>query len=331
MTGSLRAYDKPHLTFSQQLERLESRGLVCEDRDRAVTVLRSVGYYRFSAYVYPFRQPLAPDASRDTTVHYRSDEITAGTTFEQVESVWKFDRDLRLAWFDALEAIEIGIRTQIAYVLGRRDPFGHLTRTSLDETSCSRVHVGVEAFDLWCRKFEEKRNGARREDYIKHNDEKYGGQLPIWIAVEFLDFGAVARLFGLMLPADQNEIARDLGLKGGKQLASALEQLNYIRNLCAHHARLWNRRLTIKSKRYPAAALPEVLQHTGDVDNDRIYGPLAMTAHLVQQLDSQTNWPSRLMTRVRKFPEIPGITPQMQMGFPDGWDSEPLWRSHERR
>ena len=129
-------YEKPHLTFTEQLRLLTDRGLACADEAKALAVLRAAGYYRLSAYVYPFREPLTDDEVPSSPFHFRSDRIRPGTTFEHVEKLWRFDRQLRLAWFDALETIEVGIRTQVAYVLGHRDTFGHVNRSALDEVAC---------------------------------------------------------------------------------------------------------------------------------------------------------------------------------------------------
>jgi abortive infection bacteriophage resistance protein len=330
------SYDKSHLSFPEQLSRLCDRGLICPDEDRALGVLKAAGYYRFSAYVYPFRVPLTEDETPTSPFHFRSDRITEGTTFEHVERLWRFDRALRLTWLDALETIEVGVRTQVAYVLGMRDTFGHVNRSALDPVACRElVHSRGsrrEAFDVWMTKYEELRSNAINEDYMQHNLHKYEGNVPVWIAVEFLDFGAAVRLLRLMHAEDQNAISRSMGIKVGKQLANVLQQLNYVRNLCAHHARLWNRTLTYKIKNYPMAAMPDLLGHLADVEQrEKVYIPLAYSAQLAHELDPVGNWPSRLRTIVRKFPDIPAMSPETHMGFPAGWADLSLWKSHERR
>lgn len=255
-------YTKPHLTYADQLALLKSRGLQCTDDDRALRVLRAAGYYRLSAYVYPFRELLPDVAPRTSPYHYRSDDIRPGTTFEHIEALWRFDRSLRMACLDGLETVKVGTRTQIAYILGARHTFGHLERTALDEAACRElVPSGSgrdEAFEVWCHKYEELRRYALAEDFVRHNAAKYDGQLPIWIAVEFLDFGAIVRLFKLLRADDQNTIARGLGIRNGKLLACLLLPLNYVRNSAAHHSRLWNRTLTLKAPNFPAAVYPAI-------------------------------------------------------------------------
>lgn len=121
-------YTKPHLSYADQVALMRSRGLACTDVDRALGVLRAAGYYRFSAYVYPFREPLHEHELATSPFHFRSDRIRPGTTFEQVEALWRFDRALRMICLDGLETIEVGIRTQVAHVLGQ--PWGQLLQQS---------------------------------------------------------------------------------------------------------------------------------------------------------------------------------------------------------
>jgi abortive infection bacteriophage resistance protein len=329
-------YTKPHLSYAGQVALMESRGLVCTDLDRALAVLRAAGYYRFSAYVYPFREPLRKDEQATSPYHFRSDRIRPGTTFEQIEALWRFDRLLRMIVLDGLETIEVGIRTQVAHVLGGRNAFGHLDRSALNEDACREMagppHRSVEAFEGWSDHYEKLRSNALSEDFVRHNVHKYGGQLPVWIAIEFLDFGAIARLFKLLKADDQNAIARDLGIRNGNLLARILPVLNYVRNSAAHHARLWNRTLTLKVPKFPEAVVPATLAHVATLrSRDKIYTPLAVAAHMTDALDPRSNWPSRLRTVVKKFPQLPGVAMEADMGFPAGWQEMTLWKSFERR
>lgn len=331
-------YDKPHLTYEEQLEKLLSRGLGCADEAAALNTLRAVGYYRLSAYVYPFRELLTPGAPRSSPVHYRAETMRYGASFEQVAALWRFDRKLRLTCLDAIETVEIGMRTKIAHVLGKRDPFGHVTRESLDGQRCSAPPVGkrkadpagpVDIFEQWVEKYESLAHPARNEDYVKHNLAKYGEPLPVWIAVEFLDLGALVRLYHLMERADQNTIAKEVGVAGGPLLGHWLRDLNYLRNVCAHHSRLWNRTLTMKPGKFNPAQVHEPLRHAAQASDEsrkKVYVLLAELAYLVRHIDTTSRWPqSGLRTVVRKFPGDGLLSPEKDMGFPDGWEDLDLW------
>ena len=179
-------YAKPHLAYAEQLQLLKSRGMSCGDDGAAEDVLRAAGYYRLSAYVYPFRQMLDAGAERSSPANFRSETLRPGTTFEQIESLWRFDRKLRMLCSDALATIEVGIRTHIAHVLGARDTFGHLQRQSLDEVQCSKVVAltagampNMDAFEVWLARYEKLKGQAVSEDFVRHNVYKYGKNLPI--------------------------------------------------------------------------------------------------------------------------------------------------------
>ena len=323
------AYAKPHLSYDQQLEVLMRRGLVCENRSAALNLLRSVGYYRLSAYVYPFRQ-LLPEHEQGVSspVHYRISDLEPGTTFSHVEAMWRFDRRLRLRILDGLELVEIGLRTQVAHVLGRRNPFGHLDPGSLDADASTVVRPGDDhdQFRAWTKRYEELERKAAREDFVRHHVVKYGRPLPIWVAVEFLDFGAIVRLFGLLDRSDQNEISRELGITSGRLLGAWLTGLNYVRNIAAHHSRVWNRTLTYRLRTFNPAQAEESLAHiSASTVRDKVYLPLAVTGYLIKHIDPASRWRINLRDDMKKFPNVPGLSPVQDMGFPEGWNELPLW------
>ncbi|MGJ6121146.1 Abi family protein [Mycolicibacterium sp. Y3] len=325
------AYNKPHLAYEDQVQVMIGRGLVCADEAAAVKLLKQIGYYRVSAYVYPFREMLPPDQARiSSPAHYRSDVIEAGTTFEHVEALWRFDRKLRLKFLDALETVEIGLRSRLGYVLSEHDVFGHLDVGSLDGTTCSELCPDgrTDLFADWMDRYEKLKLSAKNEDYMKHHLVKYGDPVPVWIAVEFLDFGALCRLYRLLEKSDQNAIAAHLGVKGGPLLRRWLRDLNYLRNLCAHHSRLWNRVLTYQSGKFNPKQVEADLQHAADSPvRDKLYVLAASLAYLVRHVDPGSTWHLDFRSHVRKFPDVPGKSPEADMGFPSGWDQLPLWKT----
>lgn len=324
------AYDRPYLTYEQQVELMVSRGLECASRDDAATMLAQIGYYRLSAYTYPFRKLLAPGAPEESPVQFRQAEFMPGYSIDHALSLYVFDHSLRMLCLDALKIVEVALRARVAYVLGKRDPFGYLERGALDEDTC-RNHApnGAEGdmFEYWMRCYADQQARATSEDFVRHYVHKYGGRLPVWVAVEVLDFGAITRLYSLLKREDQNEISRGWGVANARQLHSWLLTLGNVRNLCAHHSRLWNKNLTYAIGRFNPRIVGPDLRHISDFDRPKkLYAALAILAYLVTQIDPTTNWPRTLKTKVaRKFPAIPGLSPETEMGFPSGWTEQPLW------
>ena len=148
------------------------------------------------------------------------------------------------------------------------------------------------------------------------------------MGVEFLDFGALAKLFSLLDKRDQNAIAREVGIKGGALLRAWIRDLNYVRNMCAHHNRMWNRSLTYKARVFNQAQVDPDLSHAAQSgDRDKIYVQLACLAYLLRRIDPRSTWHLDLRTLVKKFPAIPGMAPETDMGFPEGWQAFPVWNT----
>lgn len=321
-------YQKPHLNFSAQLDLLESRGVELTDRRAHIVALQHYGYYRLSAYFYPFRQ-IAPKDGHISPFSYRSDEFLPGVQFDHAVSLAKFDSRLRKMSFEGLEAIEIELRTKVAYYAGRVDPFIHLSRDLLDARECSR-EIGQEripAYSLWQEKYESLCVQAKSEDFVRHFDCKYGGRLPIWVAIEIMDFGGLVRLYGLLPQKERSLIAKEFGVSNGNVLVSWVRGLNYMRNKVSHHSRLWNRTMTYSLKTPHEDQVDNSLRHLGTKDGDlnSVYDYLAVTAYLLSNSKSEIEWHRRVKETMKKFPKVPYLSPATEMGFPEGWRDLDLW------
>ena len=93
-------YSKPPLTIDEQVELLLKRGMD-GNPDVMAQRLTAVNYYRLSGYWHTFRNP--------------DDTFKPGTTFDLVWNTYVFDRHLRLLVMDAIERIEIAVRSLMAY------------------------------------------------------------------------------------------------------------------------------------------------------------------------------------------------------------------------
>lgn len=320
-------YTKPHTTYGEQVEKLTTRGLACPDESALIELLESIGYYRLGAYIYPFRE-LHPADERRSSRNFRSDTIRPGTTFDMVRDLWRFDRNLRLVLLDAVEAIEVGLKSRMAYVLGARDTFGHLNSKSLDTHHAGRLVSGSKtAHQVWVEKYnyEIKRS---QEDYVVHNRYLYH-RLPVWIGLEPLSFGQVTDLLRMMTKEDQDEVAQVLGVGGGKVLGDWLTAIRRLRNEAAHHSRVWNRERSYKIAKPRDDMVGPDLLHLRELDpstQKKIYATLAVSGYLVRQLDPKSKFFGTFRTRMKQFPNSIGMSPENDMGFPDSWQALPLWK-----
>lgn len=251
---------KEFKTYNEQVDILVRRGMDIEDRDEAVFLLQQVSYYRLSGYCYPFRE--FKNSSR-------ADTFFPGTRLRDVVDLYRFDSRLRTATFTALTPIELAIRAHLGHELGSLDPLIHLDSNKLGVT----VDTPEEKkYNSWRKRYDRELESSR-EDFVNHHKQKYGGNLPVWAATEIMDWGSLTYLYELSPRSVQNTISSQCNLTA-PQLRSWLKALNIVRNICAHHGRLFNRVHAISPK------LPAQGTHTDldciNTDWKRTFGQLTL-------------------------------------------------------
>ena len=296
---------KAYKTYGEQLDILVGRGMDIGNRDDATEVLRRVSYYRLSGYWYPFRK---------ITSSGRQDEFYPGTRFGDVVALHDFDARLRAATFAALIPVELAIRALLAHELGRIDPCVHLDSSRLGPTARSG-----DGYRRWLERYEVEL-ASSREDFVVHHNAKYGGRLPVWAAIELLDWGSLTYLYGFAPRGVQDAVANECGLRG-PQLTTWLKALNLVRNTCAHHGRLFNRVHTIVP-RLPQVGVHEDLDELS-TDWSRTFGQLTLIQFLSDRLGVGRK--KMLPAVLKTYPSVRAV-PISHLGAPDGWQtSGSLW------
>lgn len=297
--------------------------MIVDDEAKATEYLSRLGYYRLSAYWYPLRRT-AKSASGDTIV---LDNFKPGTEFKWATDLYAFDKALRLQLLDVLERIEVFVRTGVALTVGRHDPCAHRDPKLLDRRFISKKPVsGKVPHTEWLARLDDKAN-ASKEEFADHFRTKYPtSHMPIWIAVELLDFGPLSHFLSGLKWADANAVAATCGVPRPDLFTSWVRSLSVVRNTCAHHARLWNKPL-IDQPKLPAKGAVPLLDHlaTAPHSNRRIYAACAIARYLLLAVNPRTQWSQRLKDHITTFPANPYVTLNV-MGFPKDWDSLPLWK-----
>jgi len=296
-------YTKPALTIQQQIDQLRKRGMVIDDPAKAAHYLGQINYYRLTAYWLPFESDHANHDFRN------------GITFEQVLDLYIFDRELRLLVMDAIERIEVAIRAQLTFQLAHRyGPHPHLN-SALFKSARKGWNYAAQLQQL-C-------DEARRskEIFIQHLLLKYSEPLPpIWAVVEMLTLGQLSKWYAnLRRGADRNLVAHVYDCDE-VNLTSFLHHLTTMRNLCAHHSRLWNREFTFAFK-LPKER-PKVLPSSFNPNKPRhIYNTLVMIKYLMDQIAPDHHWQQRLHEMLERH----HINTEF-MGFPVNWKTWPIWK-----
>lgn len=298
------------------------------DLAKAKSCLARIGYYRLSAYWYGFRksQPVT-DPNTGKTRNHVLDDFRDGTTFPTILELYVFDKKLRLLVLDALERIEIAVRTDIAILLGQRDPKAHRNPALLHGNFARKNVPGTSGTKHaeWLARLDDK-FARSKEDFVKHFRQKYAGDdLPIWIAVELWDFGALSHFFSGLTVADKDAIASQYGVPSGQMFESWLRCLNDVRNICAHHSRLWNRPL-VAQPRWPSVGQVSDLDHLASNTHGqtRLYGALLIMRCMLKTVNPSTSWAERLKKHVATLPPNPYVTLH-SAGFPQDWTTLRAW------
>ncbi len=301
-------YSKSPTTISEQFELLKSRGMGFSGINEPEGYLYLYGYYRLSAYWYPFRQV------------YNSHKIDAfkpRIEFAEIIRLYEFDSSLRIMILEALEQIEIRLRTLITY------HFTHFGKSAFVHYDSVNFH---EKFDHWnwCQQIEEEVTRSR-DQFIQHFKEKYEGypKVPLWMLTEVLSIGKLSRLF-CGLPFDvRNQVAAYYSVHR-KTLEGWFHRLSVLRNICAHHGRLWNRVMPIQKGyvKEPHWQAPFTPSH------DRFFFQLLVILHLLPKNSRTDIWLEKLWLLLK--PMLVENSYQTAMGFPENWKSHPLLKDSRR-
>lgn len=293
-------------SYDEQLEILKSRGLQIDDEKNALGYLRSIGYYRLSGYFYSFRQfdPQNPNS--------RLDRFITDTRFEDVKSLYMFDKKLRQLALDALERIEVALRVNIAHTLGRYDPLAYK-----DENYFASGFNHAE----WLERHNNLVEREKKTSFVKHHLEHYA-DLPVWVACEVWDFGTMSMLYKGMLNKDKDRIAKFYRLREGRHLQTHLHALNFIRNVSAHHGRLWNRGITIKVS---LKGLADEEWKLLSIKKPFVY--FCLIKRMLDVICPRTEWGDRFLAVLDEFPDVENKAVSLRdMGLEGNLRSWKLWQ-----
>ena len=297
-------YKKPALTYHQQVEKLKARGLKINNEKKAIHLLEMLSYYRLSGYWYP----LLSDKVKEV---FRVDSC-----FETAFNFYKFDRELRMLVSRELEKIEIAIRSMIIYSFSHQfgpkwyfDELNFLNKQKLKETR-RRIKKVFQKSD---------------EEFVVSFRRRYSDSLPpSWIMLEVTSFGVLSSLFNNFRHGrDKRKIPESFGLSS-KVFASWLHCLVYIRNLCAHHCRLWNRTFSI-SPITPKGTQKQWLINR-PLKSNKTYFVLSMIIYLINIIDPKNSFTKSVRELVKRYPEVK----TNHMGFPENWQDEPIWQNRTK-
>lgn len=316
-------YQKPYLNSNQLCVKLIAQGLVVENIPFAEKILNRCSYYRFKAYLSPFKDK-------------ETKKFTENSTFNNGFELYMFDSELRSYIFNVIEKVEIGVRSALDQWLTEqtKNPFWYLD-SSLFVRNGEQVKTVSRVRDMF---------RGSQEEYAKHYQDKYYNEYcpfyrdlpPAWVAIELMTFGNVVKLMGNI--SDDNILELKLNRFSKKRmkvekyhsLRNWMEVLQKVRNHCGHHNRLFNRNFPA-----PTAIKKHLSKEIGFVKTkpspdkreedqmNRLYTALAALQCICTGLGHEDKMGPYLDSLFDKYPTSKRFF--TSMGFPSDWKKEPIF------
>lgn len=296
-------YEKQEFTIQQHIKQLQNRGLIIDDLSLAEHYLAHVSYYRLAGYWWPMQD--------DKEQHL----FKPNSKFEDVIYLYNFDRELRVLIFDAIEKIEISLRTKLIY---------HLSH-EFDPWWFQNINIFQDSGALIDTLANLKEEIDRSKDiFIKEHKKKYKEDLrfpPAWKSLEMTSFGSLSKLYGNLKNTikSKDTIAEELGAVNHTYLPSWLQSIAQIRNYCAHHSRLWNKNLPGTPKvlsRPPYRWLMDV-----PTDTQKLYLHLCIIRYMLNIIAPENSFAIKMKELLTKYPSVDPNA----LGFKPDWRNEVLW------
>ena len=275
---------KQPITFEQQLGLIKQRGCIVEDEAFALSVLADINYYRLSAYFLPFKD---------------GERYVSGTSFATIHSIYEFDRKLRSLLLALMEGLETRLRAQLANLHAHK--YGALGY--LDSQNFNSWHK----HDLFMQHLSDVIAKNKRTLIVRHHQEKYESQFPIWVIIELFTFGMLSTFYSDMIREDQKNISRSIFRRSDTELRSWLICLTHLRNACAHYSRLY---YTL----FPAR--PAKMQGLDRVMNRRLFDYILISKALCE---GTSYWDTEFQPAFLALMKSHSCVQLKHIGFPNNW------------
>lgn len=305
--------NKTPASIVDQIALLKQRGMLFNDEQSAHHFLENISYYRLKGYWW--------DMQDDIALH----TLKPNTYFEDIIERYNFDRRLRLILFDAIERIEIALRTKMIYHLSLA--YGSLwyldsnlfETTSLPSNPLVTIHQNT-IIEL------KKEFFRSQEIFIKDQRNRYPNQdADSWKILEVASMGTLSKLYKNLkhqLP-EKATIAKEMGLNLHSELSSWLEAITYVRNIIAHHSRLWSRNMVKipvekinnpKSDWLNSALLP--------VQGKKPFLIITTMIYVCNEVTPNHQIKKKILDLIATSPNLPIY----KLGFFNNWQKHPIWK-----
>jgi abortive infection bacteriophage resistance protein len=300
-------FEKEAFTITQQIERLQERGLIITPFDKADHYLSHISYYRLGEYWHSMQS--------DKINHI----FKENSKFKDVIALYNFDGELKILLFDVIEKIEISLRTKLIY---------HLSH-EIDPWWFQNFNIFINSKELvkTLANLEVELTRSKEPTIINHfknhkDDLRFP---PSWKSLEQTSFGSLSKLYGNLKNTvkSKDTIAQEYGVINHTFLPSWLQSIAQIRNYCAHHSRLWNKNVPGTPKLLPNPPFNWITDVPKQHEFPKLYIHLCLMKYLLDRIQPENNFAIRIDYLLKKYPNVDPNA----LGLKPNWQNEPLWQN----
>ena len=250
----------------------------------------------------------------------RSHRFKTGSTFEDAMRFYVFDQKLRLLAMEAIERIEVSLRSSWAHKMS--ECYG--SHPHMDWTLFEDFNEYQESLNLLTREVSPSRTLSAE---IRHYFENYSSPPlpPIWMITSCMNFGELVRwIKNTKNTSIKLYVAKSVGIPNIDLFKGIMRNFQTLRNICAHHNRLWDRRFNTRLpliEKHLFSPMVTGAKNHNESDN-RIYNELLILAHIMVKLNPMSTWTKRVKDLVLSTLDK---EEQQQIGFPAYWEQEKIW------
>ncbi|WP_317164116.1 Abi family protein [Cryomorpha ignava] len=264
--------------------------------------LRNISYFRLQGFWWEFH------------IDKENHKFRAGIRFETIINLYTFDSKFRLILFDALERIEVAIRTKLVYYLSIElgqwwiENESNFYSKEFHQESLSEI---------------DKELSRTKEIFIKSHYRKYGDNYrpPAYKTLEIVSFGCLSKLYSNLNHTikAKDRIAKEFNLPNHHFLRSWLKTFNIVRNIITHHSRIWNRNID---------SPPRLLYKTeydfidSPKNENSMYHCMSYILYILNKVSAGHGIKERIIILIEDSDFI-NLT---EMGIPDDWRDQNIWK-----
>lgn len=276
---TLTPYIKPHATAAQRVAHLRGRGLIVARPNVAARKIDLIGYERLRIYFLSRRQ-----------VGVANRPFQVGTTYQQILRLYACDAMLREVCFAAVGQFELLLRNAISEALSDR----HGSHPYFTQAAFRDAAANLEALQSFTTAY-----AQTKDQRALHYRQRYASPIlpPIWTMKEFLTFGRVVRIFKTLDGSLRTHIAAQFGVPSDQVFTNWLECLVDIRNICAHHDRLFNRSFPKQPQGLRRAGIPAA-------PRNKLKAILECLDYLLTQRGTPIEIVAQVSRIIARFPEV---------------------------